>query len=78
MPDVDQTVLKDARKKKGKLHPSYAKYLHTEKSRKNIDSCGKVNHVHVFILMGLITEEKKSVQAVIIIKCCLDKRPLMS
>lgn len=78
MSDVDQTVLNDARKEKGKSHPSYAKYLHTEKSRKNIDSCGKVNHVHVFILIELITEEKKLVPAVIIIKCCLDKLPLMS
>lgn len=63
---------------KGKMYPSYAKYLHTEKSKKNIDSCFKVNHVHVFTLIGLIMKEKKLVPAVIITKCCLDKLPLMS
>lgn len=36
----------------------YAKYLYTEKSKINIDFCFKVNHVHVFTLIGLITKEK--------------------
>lgn len=51
-------MLNDARNEKERTYTSYAKYLYTEKS-KNIDSCFKVNHVHVFTLIGLIMKEKK-------------------